>query len=117
MKTGFGWLQAKPACSMAPVAVTPDELGAAWRDSRAHLVLATDRNGEAFGRVEGGPMAWGFCDLIVHATRTRRLCAGTIISSGTVSNENFREVGSSRIAERRGIEIVDRGRPETPNLP
>ena len=61
-------------------------------------------------------MAWSFCALIVHAARTRRLCAGTIIGSGTVSNKNFREVGSSCIAERRGIEIVDSGRAETPFL-
>ncbi|WP_066816976.1 fumarylacetoacetate hydrolase family protein [Sphingomonas mali] len=116
MKTGFGWVQAKPACSMAPIAATPDELGEEWRDGRIHLLLSTDRGGERFGRVSGGPMAWNFIDLIVHAARTRQLCAGTVIGSGTVSNENFREVGSSCIAERRGIEIVDRGVAETPFL-
>ena len=58
-------------------------------------------------------MAYGFHELIAHAARTRSLCAGTIIGSGTVSNENYREVGSSCIAERRGIEIVDTGAPIT----
>ena len=114
MKTGFGWIQAKPASSMAPVAVTPDELGPAWSGGRVHGVLAVDRNGERFGRAHGGAMAFGFHDLIAHAAATRDLCAGTIIGSGTVSNENYREVGSSCISERRAIEMVDRGAPQTP---
>jgi fumarylacetoacetate (FAA) hydrolase len=114
MKTGFGWIQAKPACSMAPVAVTPDELGSAWRDGRVDLPLIVDWNGTRFGAASGYPMAYSFPELVAHAARTRSLCAGTIIGSGTVSNENFREVGSSCIAERRGIEIVDEGAPRTP---
>jgi len=113
MKTGFGWVQAKPASSMAPFAVTPDELGAHWADGRVHLNLAVDWNGERFGRAHGGDMEYGFHQLIAHAARTRELCAGTIIGSGTVSNANFREVGSSCIAERRGIEIVDEGAART----
>ena len=113
MKTGFGWIQAKPACSVAPFAVTPDELGAAWRDGRVHLKLQVDWNGERFGAANGGDMSLGFHDLIEHAAATRDLCAGTIIGSGTVSNDNFREIGSSCIAERRGIEIVDEGAPKT----
>lgn len=113
MKTGFGWVQAKPACSVAPVAVTPDELGAAWRDSRVDLPLTVDLNGARFGAAEGYHMSFGFDELVAHAARTRILVAGTIIGSGTVSNENFREIGSSCIAERRGIEILDKGAPQT----
>ena len=113
MKTGFGWIQAKPACSVAPVAATPDELGDAWRDARVHLDLLVDWNGERFGAANGGAMAFGFDDLIAHAALTRDLVAGTIIGSGTVSNENYRAVGSSCIAERRGIEIADEGAART----
>lgn len=113
MKTGFGWIQAKPACSMASFAVTPDELGEAWRDGRIHLPLTVDWNGERFGAAHAGIMDVGFHELIAHAAATRDLCAGTVIGSGTVSNDNFREIGSSCIAERRGIEIVDEGAPKT----
>lgn len=113
MKTGFGWVQAKPACSVAPYAVTPDILGDAWREGRVHLPLAVDWNGKRFGNAEGGAMEFGFHELIAHAASTRSLCAGTIIGSGTVSNSNFREIGSSCIAERRGIEMLDEGQPRT----
>ncbi len=113
MKTGFGWIQAKPACSMAPFAITPDEVGDAWRDGRVGLDLLVDWNGRRFGAANGAPMAFGFHELVAHAARTRHLVAGTIIGSGTVSNDNFREVGSSCIAERRGIEIVDQGEART----
>lgn len=113
MKTGFGWIQAKPPCSMAPFAVTPDELGQAWRNSRPALRLRVDWNGRQFGNADGEPMAYGFDELIAHAARTRRLVAGTVIGSGTVSNAEFREVGSSCIAERRGIEVIDHGEPRT----
>ena len=113
MKTGFGWIQAKPACSMAPFAVTPEALGNAWQDGRVHLPLTVDWNGERFGNAQAGVMDIGFHELIAHAAATRDLCAGTVIGSGTVSNENFREIGSSCIAERRGIEIVDEGTPIT----
>lgn len=114
MKTGFGWVQAKPPCSVAPVAVTPDELGSAWQDGRVHLPLVVNWNGKRFGAANGGPMAFGFHELVAHAAATRDLVAGTIIGSGTVSNENFREVGSSCIAERRGIEMLDTGAAQTP---
>jgi fumarylacetoacetate (FAA) hydrolase len=113
MKTGFGWIQAKPACSMAPIAVTPDEIGGAWREGRVGLELRVDWNGRRFGAANGGPMAFGFHELVAHAARTRHLVAGTVIGSGTVSNDNFREVGSSCIAERRGIELVDEGAART----
>jgi len=113
MKTGFGWVRAKPPCSMAPFAVTPDELGDAWRDGRVCLDLLVHWNGVRFGAANGAPMGYGFHELVAHAATTRNLVAGTVIGSGTVSNENFREVGSSCIAERRGIEIVDEGTPRT----
>lgn len=116
MKTGFGWVQAKPACSVAPIAVTPDELGDAWRDARVDLPLIVALNGARFGAAEGYHMSFGFDELVAHAARTRKLVAGTIIGSGTVSNENFREIGSSCVAERRGIEMLDKGAPETPYL-
>ncbi|MGZ6016011.1 MAG: fumarylacetoacetate hydrolase family protein, partial [Phenylobacterium sp.] len=106
MKTGFGWVRAKPACSVAPFAVTPDEIGAAWRDSRVCLDLRIDLNGRRFGAANGSAMDFGFDDLVAHAAYSRSLPAGTIIGSGTVSNENAREVGSSCIAERRGIEMI-----------
>ncbi|MDO7836145.1 fumarylacetoacetate hydrolase family protein [Sphingobium sp. HBC34] len=114
MKTGFGWIQAKPPCSIAPAALSPDELGTAWRDGRIDRILEVDWNGECFGRASGYPMSSSFPELIAHAAHTRALCAGTIIGSGTVSNSNYREVGSSCIAERRGIEMLDEGTARTP---
>jgi fumarylacetoacetate (FAA) hydrolase len=116
MKTGFGWVQAKPACSMAPIVVTPDELGEAWSDGRVSLNLTVEWNGQRFGNAHGGSMGFGFHQLVSHAARTRYLCAGTIVGSGTVSNANFRQVGSSCIAERRGIEVVDEGKARTPYM-
>ncbi len=113
MKTGFGWVQAKPPCGMAPYAVTPDELGDAWRNGRVCLDLLVDWNGQRFGAANGEPMGHGFHELVAHAARTRDLVAGTIIGSGTVSNPNFREIGSSCIAERRGIEMLDLGEAKT----
>jgi fumarylacetoacetate (FAA) hydrolase len=113
MKTGFGWVRAKPACSVAPFAVTPDELGSAWRNSRVCLELRIDWNGQRFGAANGSAMEFGFDELVAHAAYSRSLPAGTIIGSGTVSNENCREVGSSCIAERQGIEIIDLGAPKT----
>jgi fumarylacetoacetate (FAA) hydrolase len=116
MKTGFGWVQAKPACSVAPLATTPDELGPGWRDGRVCLPLAVDWNGRRFGNARGDEMGYGFHELIAHAARTRNLCAGTLIGSGTVSNAASRVVGSSCIAERRAIELVDEGAPNTPYM-
>lgn len=116
MKTGFGWVQAKPACSAAPFAVTPEALGEHWRDGRVDLPLRVEWNGEWFGEPLGGHMGFGFHELIAHAAATRDLCAGTIIGSGTVSNPDYRIVGSSCIAERRGIEMLDQGAPKTPYM-
>ena len=113
MKTGFGWVQAKPPCSMAPFAVTPDELGADWRDGRVWADLAIAWNGERFGRVNGGEMAFSFPELVAHAARTRDLVAGTIIGSGTVSNQDYATRGSACISERRAIEIIADGQPGT----
>lgn len=114
MKTGFGWVQAKPACSMAPIAVTPDELGDAWKEARIHLPLEIDWNGSRFGKANGDEMAYGFDDLIAHAAHSRNLVAGTIIGSGTVSNEDYANVGSSCISERRAIDMIEFGEIRTP---
>ncbi|WP_288412897.1 fumarylacetoacetate hydrolase family protein [uncultured Sphingomonas sp.] len=115
MKTGFGWVQAKPACSVAPFAITPDELGDAWNNGRVCLPLTVEVNGIWFGNPVGDAMAYGFHDLIAHAARTRDLPAGTIIGSGTVSNANHAEVGSTCLSERRAIDAIT-GRPMTPFL-
>lgn len=112
MKTGFGFLQAKPTTSFAPVAVTPDELGDAWVNGRIHLPLKVEWNGEWFGHPHGGAMHFGFHQLIAHAALTRKLSAGTLIGSGTVSNTD-RSVGSACISERRAIETIAEGAPRT----
>lgn len=114
MKTGFGWVQAKPACAAAPFAVTPDELGAVWSDGRVHLPLHVTLNGEWFGNPNGREMAFGFHELVAHAARTRDLVAGTIIGSGTVSNADYTAAGSACISERRAIEMIAHGAPQTP---
>lgn len=116
MKTGFGWVQAKPACSLAPFAVTPDELGDAWRNGRVCLPLTVEVNGAWFGNPNGDAMAYGFHELIAHAARTRSLAAGTIIGSGTVSNPGYDVVGSTCISERRAIERIVHGEFRTPFL-
>jgi fumarylacetoacetate (FAA) hydrolase len=113
MKTGFGWIQAKPACSMAPLAITPDELGDAWRDGRIDARMRVWRGDERFGDVPTLEMGFGFHELIAHAARTRDLCAGTIIGSGTVSSTSYAEAGSCCIAERRAIEMIEAGAPRT----
>jgi len=116
LKTGFGFLQSKAATTFGPVAVTPDELGGAWRDGRVHLPLRVHWNDAEFGHPHCGAMGFSFGELVAHAARTRNLAAGTIIGTGTISNENFREVGSACIAERRAIELIDKGLPRTPYL-
>ena len=112
MKTGFGFLQAKPSTAFAPVAVTPDELGSAWRDGRVQMRLQVQWNGERFGEPHGGEMNFHFGQLVAHAARTRRLTAGCIVGSGTVSNV-ARSAGSACIAERRVIEKIDLGEIRT----
>ena len=113
MKTGFGWIQAKPACSMAPFSVTPDELGADWHEGRVCADLLVEWNGARFGLVNGREMAFSFPELVAHAARTRDLVAGTIIGSGTVSNADYATRGSACISERRAIEIIAHGAPQT----
>ena len=113
MRSGFGFLQAKPSTSFAPIAVTPDELGSAWSGGRVHMQLEVDWNGQRFGQPSASEMNFDFGHLIAHAARTRRLRAGTIIGSGTVSNQ-ARSAGSACIAERRVIEMIDRGSAVTP---
>jgi fumarylacetoacetate (FAA) hydrolase len=113
MKTGFGWIQAKPACSMAPFAATPDELGDAWSEGRVCLDLLVEWNNKPFGHANGREMAYGFHELVAHACATRDLVAGTIIGSGTVANADYSIVGSSCISEKRAIEIIAQGKPAT----
>ena len=113
MKTGFGWIQAKPACSMAPFAITPDELGEQWRGGRICLDLHVAWNGKQVGCATGEPMLFHFGELIAHAARTRELVAGTVIGSGTVSNPNYAQVGSSCISEVRAIEMIADGKSHT----
>ena len=110
---GFGFFQSKPPTAFAPFAVTPDEVGHAWREGRLHLPLEVRWNGERFGAPDAGVgMQFGFGELIAHVARTRPLGAGTIVGSGTVSND-APEVGSCCIAERRTIETIEKGAPET----
>ena len=126
LSKGFGFFQAKPASSFSPVAVTPDESGAAWRDGKLHLPLITTLNGALFGHPNAGvDMTFSFPQLIAHAARTRALAAGTIIGSGTVSNKEgggpgrpaaSGGVGYSCIAEQRTVETILEGKPSTPFL-
>ena len=113
MNTGFGWIHAKPATSFSPVAVTPDELGSAWRNGRVCRPLHVSWNGRRFGDPDAGEMSFGFHELIAHAAYSRNLSAGTILGSGTVSNANHPVVGSACIAERRAIEIAEQGHAVT----
>ncbi len=113
MGTGFGFFHGKPSSSFAPFAVTPDELGDAWRDCRVHLPLESWLNGKKYGWPDAGEMHFSFAQLIEHAAKTRALSAGTIIGSGTVSNKN-ETVGSSCLAEQRMIEKIQTGEMKTP---
>lgn len=123
---GFGFFQSKPASAFSPVAITPDELGDDWRDTRVHRPLQVDINGRPFGRPDAGTdMVFDFAQLIAHAARTRELEAGSIIGSGTVSNKQGGLNGSSIadggvgyacIAEVRMYETIAAGKPVTPFL-
>jgi fumarylacetoacetate (FAA) hydrolase len=111
---GFGFLQSKPATSFAPVAVTPDELGAAYRDGKVHLPLVVHWNGEKVGAPEAGEdMTFSFPQLIAHLAKTRNVRAGSIVGSGTVSNRD-RSRGYCCIAEKRSIEMIETGTAVTP---
>lgn len=110
---GFGFFQSKPASSFSPVAVTPDELEPYWDGKRLHLPLLSHLNDALFGQPNAGvDMTFSFPELIAHAAKTRQLCAGTIIGSGTVSNLD-RSQGSSCIAEKRMLEMIADGKPST----
>lgn len=121
---GFGFFQSKPSSTFSPVAVTPDELGAAWDGGKVHLPLSVDLNGKPFGRANAGiDMTFDFPTLVAHAAKTRPLSAGTIIGSGTVSNKldggpgkpvGEGGAGYSCIAEIRMIETIEAGKPSTP---
>jgi fumarylacetoacetate (FAA) hydrolase len=114
LEKGFGFLQSKPRSALSPVFVTPDELGAAWRDAKVHLKLLSHINGEWFGAPEAGEdMQFDFGQLIAHAAKTRPLTAGTIVGSGTVANQDEAR-GASCFAEKRMIEIIRDGKPSTP---
>ena len=113
---GFGFFCSKPATAFSPIALTPDELGTAWRDGRLHLPLCTKLNGKFFGNPDAGPeMHFSFYQLIEHICRTRSYTAGTILGSGTVSNED-QSKGSSCLAEKRMIETIATGSATTPFL-
>ena len=110
---GFGFFQSKPSSAFAPFAVTEDELGGAWMDGRVHLPLKVEYNGEFFGNADAAAMHFHFGQLIAHAARTRPLAAGTVIGSGTVSNEDPQR-GSSCIVEKRTLEKINGGVIKTP---
>lgn len=127
LEKGFGFFQSKPSSAFSPVAVTPDELGAAWADTKIHLPLHVDYNDQPFGRANAGQDAtFNMAQLVAHAAKTRPLCAGTIIGSGTISNKDGdggpgRPVaegglGYSCIAEIRMIETINNGAAKTPFL-
>lgn len=121
---GFGFFQSKPSSAFSPCAVTPDTLGADWGDGKLRLPLLVSLNGKLFGRADAGAdMTFHFGQLIAHAAKTRPLCAGSIIGSGTVSNKlnggpgkpiEEGGAGYSCIAERRMIETIATGGPKTP---
>ncbi len=124
---GFGFVQSKPATHFSPVFVTPDELGEAWQGGRLNLTLRVDLNGAPFGRAEAGEeCTFDFGTLIAHLARTRRIGAGSIIGSGTVSNRDPGGTpgrpcaaggrGYSCIAEQRMVETIEQGAPVTPFL-
>jgi fumarylacetoacetate (FAA) hydrolase len=111
---GFGFFQSKPATAFSPVAVTPDELGDAWQAAKLHRPLVVHWNGERVGAPNAGEdMTFSFADLIAHVARTRRLTAGSIIGSGTVSNTD-RSRGYCCIAEKRSLELIESGAATTP---
>jgi len=111
---GFGFLHSKPRSALSPVLVTPDELEGAWKDSKLRLPLRSTLNGELFGQPDAGEdMQFSFAQLVAHAAKTRPLVAGTIVGSGTIANQNV-DRGASCLAEKRMLEIIAHGKPETP---
>lgn len=113
---GFGFLQSKPRSALAPVAVTPDELGDAWQNNKLHLPLITTLNGTEFGSPNAGQdMQFSFAELLAHGAKTRPLSAGTVMGSGTIANQDP-SVGASCLVEKRVLEIIDEGQAKTPFL-
>ena len=110
---GFGFFHSKPSSAFSPVAITPDELDNAWQDNKVNLPLVSHLNNDVFGQPNAGvDMTFDFSQLIAHASKTRPLSAGTIIGSGTVSN-NDKSTGSSCIIERRMLETLEHGEAKT----
>ncbi|MCZ4344939.1 fumarylacetoacetate hydrolase family protein [Devosia neptuniae] len=124
LQNGFGFFHSKPSTAFAPIVVTPDSLGDAWRDNRLHLPVRIEVNGTLYGQPNAGTdVHFDFADLIVEAARTRRLTAGTIIGGGTVSNRHDESlpikrdgIGFACIAEARTVEKLKYGRARTPFL-
>ena len=113
LSKSFGFYQSKPSSSFSPVAVTPDDLGEAWSDGKLHLPLRVTLNEELIGEPNAGiDMTFNFPRLIAHVAKSRALCSGTIIGSGTVSNVD-RSSGSCCLAEVRMLEIIADGKPKT----
>jgi fumarylacetoacetate (FAA) hydrolase len=113
MAKGFGFFQSKPATAFSPVALTTDELGEAWQGGRVHLQLESRWNGQRVGLTDAGPeMTFHFGQLIAHLAKTRNVRAGSIIGSGTVSNKDWSH-GVSCVAEKRAIETIESGAPQT----
>jgi fumarylacetoacetate (FAA) hydrolase len=110
---GFGFFQSKPATAFSPVAVTPDELGDAWREGRVHRPMTVHWNGKKVGQPDCGiDMVFHFGQLIAHAAKTRNLRAGSIVGSGTISNKDAKR-GFCCIAEKRCLETIEHGAPQT----
>jgi fumarylacetoacetate (FAA) hydrolase len=115
IETKFGFLQSKPNNAFAPFVVTPDELGKVWDGQRVSADLTVKLNGQIFGNPNGREMHFGFGQLVAHAARTRPLSAGTIVGTGTLSNED-KARGFACLTEKRFQEIIELGRPVTPWL-
>lgn len=113
LRKGFGFLVSKPASAFSPFAVTPDELGDAWKGGMVHRNLDVTYNGEFYGNADASHMQFHFGELLAHAAQTRVLSAGTIMGSGTVSNKDISR-GSSCLAEKRMLEKIDTGEFITP---
>lgn len=113
---GFGFFQSKPSSAFSPVAVTPDELGEAWDGKKIHLPITIHLNNKLFGSPNAGiDMVFDFPTLVAHAAKTRKLAAGTIIGSGTISNKD-RSAGSACIVEKRTLETLADGAAKTPYM-
>ena len=116
LNKGFGFVHGKPPSAFGPLAITPDTIGQSWKDGKVHLPLLIKLNGKKVGFANAGvDMTFSFPELVAHAAKTRRLRAGTIIGSGTISNSD-QQHGYSCIAEIRMIETINEGAPHTPFL-